>query len=456
MDVIGILIIILLVAVNGFFVASEFALVSIRVSRLDELIQENRPLAMLTKKAVLKLDEMLTVCQIGITIASLLLGWVGEEYLAHLVIYFFEVFQLNPPTGFTLHTLSVGFAFSTITFLHIVLGELLPKTISIQKSETIALSVSIPMWFFYYLFYPITYLMSKITLSLLRILKLKNTEDKFIHSAKELLIIIEEQSKSGKIQKEEIELIQKTFNFSEHLARDVMTHRLSVVGIPHDATIEKILPLIAEHNFSRYPVYEETLDKVIGVVHVQNYLKYIHQNPKAKKEKITAIMQDPVFVPESLSIEKVMQKLRQTNQHLAIVVDEYGGVSGLLTLEDIIEEIFGEIRDETDHHEKDIPEWKKNKPVNFAGDTEIDEILGILEGVDPKELEEVRTIAGFFMERHEDMPKEGSVISIPTGELKIKKMEGNKILTIQFIPLSRHEPSDKPKNPPREKESIGS
>lgn len=457
MDIIGIFIILFLVAINGFFVAAEFALVSIRITRLDELIRENKPLALLTKKAVLNLDNMLSVCQVGITIASLLLGWVGEEYLASMVVRSFELFAIALPSGLTIHSISISLAFGLITFLHIILGELLPKTIAIQKTESIALGVALPIWFFYYLLFPITYVMNRITLSLLRLLRLKNTEDKYVHSPQELMIIIEEQTKSGRIQKEEMELIQKTFNFSEHLARDVMTHRLSVVGIPHDTTMDKLLPLIAEHSFSRYPVYEETLDKVIGVVHVQTYLKWMAGHPKSKKEKITTIMQEPIFVPESLSIEKVMQKLRLTNQHLAIVIDEYGGVAGLLTLEDIIEEIFGEIRDETDHDEKDVPNWKKNKPILLDGETEIDEIADILEGVDPKELEEVRTIAGLFLERHEDMPKEGSSIQIPTGELKIKKMDGNKILTIQFTPntspgSSKEKDREKEKDRDREKD----
>jgi putative hemolysin len=426
-----------LVAINGFFVAAEFSLVSIRVTRLDELIRENKPLALLTKKAVMNLDNMLSVCQVGITMASLLLGWVGEEYLASLVAKVFVFFSFDvASSGFTIHSIAISISFGLITFLHIIIGELLPKTVAIQEPERISLGISLPIWFFYYLLFPITYVMNNITLSLLRLLGLKNTEDKYIHSPQELMIIIEEQTKSGRIQKEEMELIQKTFNFSEHLARDVMTHRLSVVGIPADATLDKLLPLIAEHNFSRYPVYEETLDKVVGVVHVQSYLRWLSENPKNKKEKITVIMQEPIFVPESLSIEKVMQKIRLTNQHLAIVIDEYGGVAGLLTLEDIIEEIFGEIRDETDHDEKDAPIWQKNKAVILDGETEIDEVSEILEGVDPKEFEEVRTIAGLFMERHEDMPKEGSTIRIPKGELKIKKMDGNKILTIQFSPNS--------------------
>jgi putative hemolysin len=435
MDIAGILIILLLVAINGFFVAAEFSLVSIRISRLDELIRENKPLALLTKKAVMNLDNMLSVCQVGITIASLLLGWVGEEYLANIFTYLFQWLNVTPPPGMAIHSISIAIAFGLITFLHIILGELLPKTIAIQSTEAIALGVALPMWGVYYLFFPITFFMNRITLGLLKLLRLKSTGDKYVHTPQELMIIIEEQTKSGRIQREEMELIQKTFNFSEHQAKDVMTHRLSVIGIPHEETIDKLLPLIAEHNFSRYPVYEDTLDKVVGVVHVQSYLRWLSKHPKSKKEKITVLMQDPVFVPESLSIEKVMQKLRLSNQHMAIVIDEYGGVAGLLTLEDIIEEIFGEIRDETDHDEKDVPDLNKNKPILIDGETEIDEIPEILAGVDEKELEEVRTIAGLFLEKHEDMPKEGSVIQIPKGELKIKKMDGNKILSIQFTHL---------------------
>ncbi|NCN09304.1 MAG: HlyC/CorC family transporter [Leptospira sp.] len=446
MELFGLLIIIALVAINGFFVAAEFSLVSIRLSRLEELIKESKPLALLTKKAVLNLDNMLSVCQVGITIASLLLGWVGEEFLATIVTNIFHLFEYVPPSNITIHTISIAIAFSLITLLHIILGELLPKTIAIQSTESIALAVSMPIWFFYYIFFPITYSMNKVTLALLRLLGLKNTSDKNVHSPQELMIIIEEQSKSGRIQKEEMELIQKTFNFSEHIAKDVMTHRLSVIGIPTDATIDKLLPLIAEHHFSRYPIYEETLDKVVGVVHVQNYLQWLSENHKSKKEKISSIMQDPIFVPESLSIEKVMQKLRLTNQHMAIVIDEYGGVAGLLTLEDIMEEIFGEIRDETDQDEKDVPDWSRNKPITLDGETEVDEIPEILEGVDEKELEEVRTIAGLFLEKHEDMPKEGSIIQIPKGELKIKKMDGNKILSIQFT-------NNSPQNPSKEKET---
>ncbi|TGN19039.1 hemolysin family protein [Leptospira idonii] len=435
MELIGILLILILVFINGFFVAAEFAMVSIRPSRLEELVKENRSMALMTKKAVSKIDDMLSVCQVGITIASLLLGWIGEEYFASIVSGIFRLFDLHVE-ALTVHSISIGVAFTVITLFHVILGELVPKSIAIQNTETVALGVSAPMWLFYYLFFPVTFIMNRLAGGVLTLFRLQQTGDKYVHSPEELMIIIEEQRKQGRIDKEEMRLIQKTFDFSEHSAKDVMTHRLSIIGISQDSTIDKLLPLIAEHSFSRYPVYDQTLDKITGIVHVQKYLKWQadHTSSKGKKEKITALMEkDLVVVPESMSIERVMSKLREKKQHMGIVIDEYGGVAGLLTLEDIIEEFFGEIRDETDTDETPSVN-RKSKTVLLDGETEIDSLTNILEGEEQEDLDEVRTIAGYFLEKNEDMPKEGSVVRIKKGILKVKKMEGNKILSISFTP----------------------
>jgi len=423
-------------------------MVSLRPSRLEELVKENRSMALLTKKAVTKLDDMLSVCQVGITIASLLLGWIGEEYFSKIVSSIFHLLNL-PIDQVTIHSISIGVAFTLITLFHVILGELVPKTLAIQNTESIALGVAAPMWLFYYLFFPVTFIMNSISGGVLTLFRLQRTGDKYVHSAEELMIIIEEQRKQGRIDNEEMRLIQKTFDFSEHTARDVMTHRLSIVGIPQDSTIDKMLPVIAEHNFSRYPVYDQTLDKITGIIHVQKYLKWQaeHTSSKGKKEKITSIMQkDFAFVPESMSIERVMKKLREKKQHMAIVVDEYGGVAGLLTLEDIIEEFFGEIRDETDTDEKDTPLVKRAKTIVLDGETEIDSLTYILEGEEPADLEEVRTIAGFFLDKNEDMPKEGSVVQIKKGILKVKKMDGNKIVSISFTPKDNIMAEESPDN----------
>lgn len=432
MGVVEFLAILFLVLVNGFFVASEFAIVAVRPSRIEELIKEGRPFALLTKRVIDHLNDMLSVCQVGITIASLLLGWLGELYVAHAIEKLILLSSIPIPADITSHAIAVPISFGLITFLHITFGELVPKTLAIQKAEQIAIYSSAPLYFFYYLFYPITYFMNQITNGFLRAFNLPTEGHKMVHTAEELMIILEEQTKQGKIDNQEFQIIQKTFQFSELEAKEVMTHRLSIVAIPQDEKIKEILPVIAEHRFSRYPVYDKDLDHITGVVHVQAFIEWLANPDRNKNEKVSSIMQTPVFVPETLSIEKVLEKLRKSKQHMAIVVDEYGGVSGLLTLEDIIEEIFGQIKDETDEEDPITVHDIKTDSYIIDGEAELEDLKDVLEGEVLEHSKDVRTIAGFFMEKHQDMPTEGSSISIKKGTLTVIKMDGNKILQIRY------------------------
>lgn len=432
MGILEIIIIILLVLVNGFFVGAEFAIVAVRPTRVEELIKEGKPFAPLTKKVITHLNDMLSVCQVGITIASLLLGWLGELYVARGVEYILISFKDIVPLEMNPHSIAVPFAFSLITLMHITFGELIPKSISIQNAEQVAIFSSAPLYFFYYLFYPITYFMNRITNVVLGFLNIENSGHKLVHTAEELMILLEEQNKQGKIDNEELRIIKKTFEFSEQEAKEVMTHRLSIVAISQDEKIKEILPLIAEHRFSRYPVYDKTLDHITGVVHVQAFIDWLANPERNKNDKVSSIMQPPVFVPETLSIEKVLQKLRKAKQHMAIVVDEYGGVSGLLTLEDIIEEVFGQIKDETDEEDPITVHDIKTDSYIIDGEAELDELKDVLEGENIEHSKDVRTIAGFFLEKHQDMPIEGSSITIKNGTLTVVKMEGNKILHIRY------------------------
>jgi putative hemolysin len=424
------LIILSLVAINGFFVAAEFSLVSLRPSRLEELIKENRPMATVTKTVISKLNDMLSVCQVGITIASLLLGWLGEEFVAKGLATFLKQLDLQQ-LNWNIHGISITISFILITFLHITLGELIPKSVAIQSTEVIALNSSFPLLIFYYLFYPITFFMNGITNKFMKALKLNTLNHKFVHSAEELMILLEEHTKYSKIDNAELQIIQNTFEFSEHEAKEVMTHRLSIVGFSAEEKIKDILPVIAKNHFSRYPVYNKTTDKIIGVIHVQAVIEWLSRSNRNKSATVKSIMQSPVFVPETLSIEKVLQKLRKNKQHMAIVVDEYGGVAGLLTLDDIIEEVLGPIHDETDVKIEALHDTKSDS-FTIDGEAELDELSDILKEEELKEMEDVRTIAGFFLEKHEDMPTVGSKINIQKGTLTIDKMQGNKILQIRF------------------------
>jgi len=436
-QILSLLAILFLVFTNGFFVASEFALVSIRPSRLEELTQNGDIFHHLTKKAVMHIDAMLSVCQVGITIASLCLGWIGEKFFERIIYGTLVLFPIQLDERAIVGT-SIVISFSLITLLHVILGELVPKSIAIQKTETVAIRISLAMWFFYYLFFPITFLMNKISGGVLLMFRLRITGDKYVHSAQELMILIEEHEKNDE-KGQGLQLLQKTFHFSDKTAKDVMTHRLSIIGIPQEATIDKLLPIIAEHNFSRYPVYEQTLDFITGVIHVQSFLKWFAENglAKAKKTKVTALMQKELTrLPDTMKIDKAMAKLREKKQHMGIVVDQWGGVSGIATLEDIIEELFGEIRDETDPDENPvIASNRKNKSVQLEGERELNQIPQIILEEDIQGIEEdVRTLAGLIMYKAEGMPEEGAVIPIKKGVLKVKKMEGNKIGSVLFLP----------------------
>ncbi|MBK8396942.1 MAG: HlyC/CorC family transporter [Leptospiraceae bacterium] len=425
------LIIFLLVGINGFFVAAEFAFVSLRPSRLEELIKEKRPLATHTKTVLNRLNDMLSVCQVGITIASLLLGWLGEKFVAVGLHGILKHVDFPGIENWNLDVVSITVSFIVITFMHITIGELIPKSIAIQSTEVIALNSALPMLFFYYLFSPITYFMNGITNQFMKTLKLNNLNHKFVHSAEELMILLEEHTKQGNIDNAELKIIQNTFEFSEHEAKEVMTHRLSIVGFSAEEKIKEILPVIAKNHFSRYPVYNKTTDKIIGVIHVQAVIEWLARTNRNKNATVKSIMQAPVFVPETLSIEKVLQKLRKYKKHMAIVVDEYGGVAGLLTVDDIMEEVFGPIHDETDVKVEALHDVKTDT-YTIDGEAELDELEDILDEEEIENMKDVRTIAGFFLEKHQDMPSEGSSITTNKGTLTVEKMQGNKILSIRF------------------------
>ncbi len=424
------LIIVLLILINGFFVGAEFAIVSLRPSRIDELIKEGRPFATLTKRVATQLNDMLSVCQVGITIASLLLGWLGEKFVAKSIENVFYLLNLPIDETFNIHGVSIMIAFGIITFLHITLGELIPKSISIVSYETVSIYSAIPLMFFYYFFYPVTYLLNRVTNLVLSFLNIPDSSHKFVHTAEELMIILEEQNKRGEIDKEELRIIQNTFEFSDHEAKEVMTHRLNMIGIAEDAKVKDILSVVAEHRFSRYPVYDKSMDKITGVVHVQALIEWLSHPTRNKNETVKSIMQSPIFVYQSLSIEKVMQKLRIAKQHMAIVIDEYGGDEGLLTMEDIVEEVFGQIRDETD---EEPPEHVgAEESYTIEGERELDELKDVITSEDLEEDKNIRTIAGYFFEKHQDVPSEVIFIKIKKGTLTVSKMEGNKIINIRY------------------------
>ncbi|MCB1157401.1 MAG: HlyC/CorC family transporter [Leptospiraceae bacterium] len=427
----GFFIILLLLFMNGFFVASEFAFVSTRPSKIEDFIKENKPLALVAKKALGKINDILAVCQVGITISSLLIGWLSVEFVAHLVQVILKKYPLLTIPSSSIYSISIAFALVIIVFMHVILGETLPKSFAMRNPESMALKLSLPLFFFYYLFWPITFIVKFLLNRLLGVLQLPEVTPN-THSVEDLKLLLEEHNKQKNLENTDLKLIQKTIAFSNKEAREVMTHRTVMEGISYDVKIKDIVDTIARNNFSRYPVFEKTIDNIVGIIHVQSYFQWLKNPKRNRNATIQSIMQTPVFVPETLSLENILQKMRSAKQHMTIVVDEYGGVAGLLTLEDIIEEIFGSIEDETDDAEDTpIHDMKPNSFV-ISGEAELSELSDILEGEDMEEYKDVRTIAGLFLEKHQDMPREGSMVTIKTGSLTVEKMEGNKIIDIRY------------------------
>jgi CBS domain containing-hemolysin-like protein len=334
-----------LVIGNAFFVATEFALVGARRSRLEELAEGGDRKATLALRALQTLDRMISATQLGITLASLGLGWIGEPAVAHLIE---GAFAGLPPTLARIanHTVAVTIAFTLITFLHIVLGELVPKAIALLHAELVASWAAGPLiGFAWVMHYPIALLRGSAN-GLLRVLRMRPlSERERLHSPEELRIIVEQSGEGGSLGKEDARLLEGVFEFSEKTAEEVMTPRTAMVALEAGLPVEVAADQVAEAGRSRYPVYVDSLDEIVGVVHAKDILRAVRHAPG---KPLREIMRPPLFVPGTREVEDVLTDMKRLKVHLALVLDEYGGTAGLVTMEDLLEEIVGEIYDEYD------------------------------------------------------------------------------------------------------------
>jgi CBS domain containing-hemolysin-like protein len=346
---------VLLIALTAFFVATEFAIVKVRTSKIDQLITEGKKGAVSAKKVVSHLDEYLSACQLGITVTALGLGWLGEPTIEKLLHPIFEYFQLSESLT---EILSFGIAFSLVTFLHVVIGELAPKTIAIQKAETVTLLFSGPIIIFYKVMFPFIWLLNGSARVFVGLFGVKQaSESELAHSEEEIRILLSESYESGEINKSELKYVNNIFEFDERIAREIMVPRTEMVTISREATFEDVKEIISSEHYTRYPVVEDgDKDNVHGFINVKEFL-----TAKMVRE-IGGDSLEPFIIPiirviETIPIHDLLVKMQKERVHIALLLDEYGGTSGLVTVEDIIEEIVGEIRDEFD--EDEIPEIQK-------------------------------------------------------------------------------------------------
>jgi CBS domain containing-hemolysin-like protein len=355
--VIDLLLTFLLVFLNGFFVAAEFSLVKVRSSQLDLKIQKGSKRAKTAKGLTDKLDSTISATQLGITLASLGLGWFGERVVAELVTEAFLKFGADP-SGFLVHSISLPIAFVLITFLHITFGEQIPKMLGIKFSLPTSMLVSLPLSVFYFLFRPFIWLLHKTSNLILRIVGVKNMEED-VHTEEELRLILTESEEGGAIKPSENELIQNVFDFDDRTVKQIMVPQKRMVAIDVELGRDLMTKKIIEEGFSRLPVYLGDTDNIIGIVHSKDLLKAVIES---RFKSIRDIMRAVHFVPESMKINDLLRDFQKHHLQMAIVTDESGATAGLITMEDIIEELVGEIQDE---HDEEKPNVEKKNDTEF-------------------------------------------------------------------------------------------
>ncbi|MBD1372559.1 HlyC/CorC family transporter [Hazenella sp. IB182357] len=331
--------VVFLVFLNGFFVAAEFAIVKVRATQIAQLGDRRGRMA---KQILKNLDAYLSATQLGITLASLGLGWVGEPVISHLLEPVFH--YLGMPAWLN-STVSLVIAFSLITFMHIVLGEMAPKSIAIRKSESTTLWVAFPLEIFYRIFRPFIFVLNGSANRILKWFKIDLNENQHAHTEEEIRMLLAQSHQSGYIDQTELTLFDSVFDFTERVAREVMVPRVNMVCIYEDWPLQQNLDLMKSNHHTRFPLCAKDKDDIVGIVHIRDvYEKVID----GQEINLRELARDVVIVPETMEIKDTLRILQKNHLGMAVVVDEYGGTSGLATIEDIIEEIFGEIQDEFD------------------------------------------------------------------------------------------------------------
>jgi len=349
------LITVLLILLNGFFVAAEFAMVKVRASQLDIKIQKGSRRAKLAKNLLEKLDSYLSATQLGITLASLALGAIGEEVISEIVVKSFLTTNISPVT---VHSISLPIALALLTFFHVTIGEQIPKMIGIKYCMPAILAIAWPLRIFYFIFSPFIWFLNKTSNTVLRIVGIKKM-DEDVHSEEELRLILTESEEGGAIKPSENELIQNVFDFDDRIVKQIMVPQNRVVALDVELGKHEITKRVIEEGFSRLPIYLGDIDHVIGIIHTKDLLKAIIDN---RFTSLKDIMRPAHFVPESMKINELLRDFQKHHIQMAIVTNEFGSTAGIITMEDIIEELVGEIQDE---HDEEKPNVEKKSDTEF-------------------------------------------------------------------------------------------
>lgn len=438
---INIFIILFLLFVNGFFVAAEFSLVKVRKTRLEQLCNEGNSNAKKAMKLVDDVNRMLAAAQLGVTIASIALGWVAESTIVQLIEPIISLFS-NSYAHISSHVVAVPISFVLVTYFHVLLGEQLPKCISLRHPETIALLVSRPMDIFITIFKPFVWLLEVSGNKILAACHANSEDASLVHSTEELDMLVDASYNEGVLNETEAEMLHNMFKFSDLMAKQVMIPRTDMVCIPNDITYEELNKVALENQYTRYPVYEENIDKILGFIHVKDLYSLAMKNEQFSVEKLIRPL---MLVPETMTLDNLIIEFRKLHCQIAVVIDEFGGTSGLITLEDVLEEIIGEVQDEFDEEaEADIKEVAENTYIANAM-MRIDELVKFFDLKEALfEEDDVDTIAGLVVKLLGRIAIVGDTVSFNGLTFTVKEVDGARITKLQIYkePITETEESE--------------
>ena len=419
-----------LILANAFFVATEASLVRVRLTRLDELAATGNRAAARTREIAKRIGEYMSACQLGITLASLGLGWIGEPAFASLVARFLSLFHIEG--GGWIHTFEVFAVFVLITFLHIVLGELVPKWLALQYAEDVAMGIAAPLSLFFRVAQPFIHVLNTSGLFIVKMMGLQPpSEGKNAHSTEELRLMLHESHRSGTLTLAERELLENAFDFSDRTVRQVMRPRGEISYLSLQEPLEKSLERARKNGYTRYPLCEDDVDHVLGLVHVKDLLWPTVE--LKSPEDMLKIKRDILFVPEMIGIPALLTEMRRKKVLMAIAVDEYGVVSGICTMEDILEELVGEIQDEFD---QENPEIRPTKDGGFLLEGTV-----LIEDLNRRLMLNIRdnandTVSGHILSRLGRMATAGDSLTMDNYLVRIVEVKGLRISKLLFTPIS--------------------
>jgi putative hemolysin len=419
-----------LVALNGFFVAVEFAVVAVRRTRLDHLASGGNAIARLALKLVDHTDRVIAASQLGITMASLALGWIGEATVAGFIEPPLEAL-IGRWSEAAANTIGTIVAFALVTIVHIVLGEQVPKTIAIRHSEGAALFIARPMDWFTRVFRPLVALLDGATALVLRVLGVQPIAGhRTVYTLDELKLIVRESQESGTIEPHQEEMLQKVFEFGDRQVQEAMIPRPDVVGVEKGARVRDLLALFMEASHARFPVFEDDLDNIVGIVAIKDVLRALAEDSGQMEQPVGSLIRPALFVPETSGVVDLLSNMRTTHNQMAIVLDEYGGTAGIVTLEELVEEIVGRLSDELIGKEEPIVQIDE-ETVEINAQLRVDEVNDLLD-LDLPEGEDYETIAGLVLLRLQHVPIVGETVECRELALRVTEMKGPKIEKVQI------------------------